>query len=69
VVLDAEALRRGALPAPEALAELRQPLTVDNFEAVDAIRGPAGETLIYLLSDDNFSPLQRSLLLLFALLE
>ena len=34
-----------------------------------ARRGPDGETLIYLLSDDNFSALQDTLLLLFALEE
>ncbi len=52
-----------------AIAVLRPPLTVDNLEGVAARRSAAGETLIYLLSDDNFNPLQRSLLLLFALEE
>jgi hypothetical protein len=50
-----------------ALAEVRRPLTVDNFEGIAARRGPAGETLVYLLSDDNFSAEQRTLLLMFAL--
>ena len=49
------------------LGELRAPLLVDNFEGVDARVGPGGETLIYLLSDDNFNALQRNLLLMFAL--
>ena len=49
------------------LGELRAPLLVDNFEGVDARVGPGGETLIYLLSDDNFNVLQRNLLLMFAL--
>ena len=49
--------------APRELALFEPPLTLDNFEAVDARRGPGGETLIYLLSDDNFSFRQRSLLL------
>lgn len=53
--------------APQELAFLKPPLTLDNFEAVDARLGPQGETLIYLLSDDNFSFWQRSLLLLFEL--
>jgi hypothetical protein len=50
-----------------AIAVLRPPLTVDNLEGVAARRGAAGETLIYLVSDDNFNPFQRTLLLLFAL--
>ena len=52
---------------PRALGELKPPLTLDNFEAIDSRRGPSGETLVYILSDDNFSPWQRTLLLQFAL--
>ena len=50
----------------EVLAKLSPPLTVDNFEGI-ALRRAAGETLIYLLSDDNLRKTQRTLLLLFAL--
>ena len=53
----------------QELAELTPPLTIDNLEGVATRRGAAGETLIYLVSDDNFNPLQRTLLLLFALEE
>ena len=49
------------------IALLWAPLSVDNFEGVAARRGGSGETLIYLLSDDNFNPLQRTLLLMFEL--
>ncbi len=52
-----------------AIAVLRPPLTVDNLEGVAARRSAAGETLLYLVSDDNFNPFQRTLLLLFALTE
>lgn len=41
------------------------PLTVDNFEGVAVVRKPNGDWRIYLLSDDNFSPSQRTLLLAF----
>ena len=44
-----------------------RPLTIDNFEGVATWQGPRGETLIALLADDNFSPLQRTLLLVFEL--
>jgi hypothetical protein len=63
----ADEFRAGAHIEGELLAELRGAMSVDNFEGIAACTGPAGETLLYLISDDNFSPLQRTLLLLFAL--
>jgi len=63
------ALAPGAHLAGELLAQIEPPLTVDNFEGVSARRTPAGETLIYLLTDDNLDHArQRTLLLMFALL-
>jgi hypothetical protein len=44
------------------------PLTTDNFEGLAVRRGRArGETILLLISDDNANPLQRTLLLQFAL--
>jgi hypothetical protein len=60
-------IRPGAHLEGREIARWGPPLTVDNFEGVAARRGPGGETLIYLLSDDNFHPLQRTLLVMFAL--
>jgi hypothetical protein len=40
---------------------------IDNFEALAVHRGEDGRTVLTLLSDDNFSALQRTLLLQFAL--
>lgn len=60
-------LRKNALLTGDLLAEIQPPLTVDNFEGLAARRSATGETLVYLLSDDNFSADQRTLLLLFAL--
>ena len=57
----------GLLVVGREVARLQPPLTVDNFEGVAARRGPAGETLVYLVSDNNFSALQRTLLLMFEL--
>jgi hypothetical protein len=65
----AAAIAPGARLDPEALAVLRPPLTVDNLEGVAARRGSTGETLLYLVSDDNFRPSQRSLLLMFLMAE
>lgn len=59
----------GDLPA-EAVRELARfepPVRVDNFEGVAARRQADGGWLIYLLSDDNFNPLQRTLLVAYAL--
>ncbi|HZQ01106.1 MAG TPA: esterase-like activity of phytase family protein [Reyranella sp.] len=52
---------------PEELARLASPYVVDNLEGISATLGARGETLIWLISDDNFNPLQRNILLLFEL--
>ncbi|MEM7585723.1 MAG: esterase-like activity of phytase family protein [Acidobacteriota bacterium] len=53
---------------PIELAILEPPATTDNMEAVATAPGPGGETFIYLMSDDNFSTQQRTLLMQFELL-
>ncbi|CCE03801.1 esterase-like activity of phytase family protein [Bradyrhizobium sp. STM 3809] len=42
---------------------------IDNLEGIDAHVTPEGETVLTLVSDDNFSMIQRTLLLQFTLLE
>lgn len=44
---------------------LAPPMTVDNFEGVAVVARPDGGWRLYLLSDDNFQPAQRTLLLAF----
>lgn len=44
---------------------LAAPLTIDNFEGVSVVPMPNGSWRIYMISDDNFSPSQRTLLLAF----
>lgn len=51
---------------PEVLASMTPPLLIDNFEAIATRVTSEGETLLYLLSDDNFNPVQRTLLSVFA---
>ncbi|WP_135212873.1 esterase-like activity of phytase family protein [Vitreimonas flagellata] len=58
-----------ALPGVELLAEITPPLAVDNFEGVAAVRAPDGGVRLYVVSDDNFSARQRTLLLAFDLVE
>ncbi len=50
-----------------AEANLKNPLPVDNFEGVAIGDSPTGATRIWLISDDNFSSDQRTLLLAFDL--
>ena len=40
---------------------------IDNMEGLSVHRAPDGATLLTIVSDDNFSPLQRTLLLQFTL--
>ena len=65
--IPAATIAPGAVLEGDDLARLAPPLTVDNFEGLDTRRDAAGRTLVYLISDDNFNPLQRTLLLVFAL--
>jgi hypothetical protein len=55
--------------APERLALIAPPLPVDNFEAIAATRAPGGGVRLYIVSDDNFSERQRTLLLAFDVVE
>ena len=56
-----------ALGPSQTIAELAPPLTVDNMEGL-AVGRSGGRTFVYLASDDNFSPLQRTLIMKFELL-
>ena len=47
---------------------LRAPAAIDNMEALSVTR-ERGRTILWIASDDNFSPLQRTLLLKFALVD
>jgi hypothetical protein len=46
------------------LVELKLPGTTDNFEGI-AAEARHGATRLYILSDDNFNPAQRTLMLAF----
>jgi hypothetical protein len=49
------------------VARLASPLTVDNMEGI-AARAEAGRQYVYLVSDNNFNRLQRTILMKFELL-
>jgi hypothetical protein len=65
-IADARGLQPGATIEGREIARLQPPLTVDNMEGVSATV-ENGRTIVWLVSDDNFFPLQRTLLLKFAL--
>jgi len=59
-------LQAGTVLESEEIAVLAPPLTIDNMEALSVTR-ENGRDLVWIASDDNFSPLQRTLLMKFAL--
>ena len=64
-VIPAATIAPGARLSGQELALVRPPLPVDNFESAAARAAPDGSVLIYVLSDDNFSAMERTLLLQF----
>jgi hypothetical protein len=60
-------IKPGAVIEGSVVFEADRNYNLDNMEALSVHRGPAGETVLTLLSDDNFNPLQRTLLLQFTL--
>lgn len=66
VIVDRRQIRPGATVEGRVIATLAPPDLHDNFEGV-AVRQESGRTELWLVSDDNQSLLQRTLLLRFAL--
>lgn len=64
-LLDPRAIRPGARLRGEEVARLAPPLNVDNMEGM-TVTQEGGRTIVWLLSDDNFLPVERTLLFKFA---
>jgi len=62
----AGSLRPGAKVAGKELLKLEQPLAVENFEGI-AVQQTSNGTMIFIVSDDNYSSFQQTLLLQFLL--
>jgi hypothetical protein len=60
-------LKEGALVDGKPLFEADLGYQIDNMEGLGIHRTPRGDTVLTLVSDDNFSVLQRNLLLQFTL--
>jgi hypothetical protein len=65
VALDVEQIEPGARLAGRELGVLGPPAISDNFEGIAARHAPGGGVLLYLVADDNFTPLLRTVLLQF----
>jgi hypothetical protein len=64
----ADALKPGTTAEGETLIEADMEYQIDNMEGLALSRGEAGETILTLISDDNFNHfLQRTVLLQFSL--
>jgi hypothetical protein len=69
VLVPFDQIRPGHRMVGTEIARFARPLMFDAIEGVAARRGPQGETLLYFITDDNYSPVQRTLLQLFELKE
>jgi hypothetical protein len=67
VLADAPGLRTGSVIDGREIAALEAPFNVDNMEAL-SVTVENGRNIVWIASDDNFSPLQRTLLLKFELM-
>jgi hypothetical protein len=63
------AIAPGAVLDGLEIARLEGTLSVDNMEGIDALRSPDGKILVYVVSDDNYSPIHTTLLMRFELLD
>ncbi len=63
------AIKEGAVVDGPVLIKADLGYQIDNMEGMAIHRNEAGETIITLVSDDNFSAIQRNILLQFALVE
>jgi hypothetical protein len=62
-------IKPGALVDGKVLIEADLAYQIDNMEGIAVHRNAGGETIITVVSDDNFSFIQRNLLLQFALVD
>jgi hypothetical protein len=63
VVADPARIRAGRQWSGREIAHLSAPLPIDNFEGLAIVPGGDGELVLWLISDDNLSSFQRTLLL------
>ncbi len=67
--IDGATIQPGATLDGTIVANAGRPWSVDNMEGLDIRQDKTGKLVIYIVSDDNFIPLQRTLLMMFELNE
>jgi hypothetical protein len=67
-IVDPDTIASDALVEGEFVAELQPPLNIDNMEGISVTR-EKGRTILWMISDDNRMPIERTLLLKFELVE
>ncbi len=65
--IDEEAFVPNGRITPETIAELGPPLIREKYESIESRRGPAGETLIYVMSDDGRTRAEDTVIRMFEL--
>jgi len=63
--LPALSIRAGNSIKGDIIADLAFPFNLDNMEALAVRQNQFGETIIYIMSDNNFNRLQRNILMMF----
>jgi hypothetical protein len=63
--IDASQVKPGATLDGEEIASFTMRENIDNMEGISLRTGAHGETLLYIISDDNYNPIERTLLLMF----
>lgn len=67
-LVDTDSIEKGAAVSGQVIATLSSPLLVDNMEGI-AISRDGANVIVWLISDNNFSIFQRTLLMKFRLSE
>ena len=65
-LLNPESISRGSVLSADVIASLAAPLLVDNMEGI-AVTGAGNKLFLWLISDNNFTLLQRTILMKFRL--
>lgn len=60
-------VKPGAVIDPQVLGTFDMGYQIDNMEGIAVTQNASGDVVLTLISDDNFNPLQRTILLRFAL--
>lgn len=66
-LVDNRAISPGKVATGQELARFAPPALTDNFEGIAVVRESTGRTAMWIVSDDNQSSLQQSLLLKFSI--